>query len=157
MKNAVLLTVLIVLIGLTTLQWPPGCSAPTSDLPTVQMPIGTSVFTLEIADTYVTRQRGLMFRDSMPSRHGMLFVFNDDEPRSFWMKNTRIPLDIVYLDASGRIVSIHQMKPYDLSSTRSKGSARYAIELNVGTAASLGLKEGEQLAIPSQILSKKVE
>lgn len=157
MKNILLLILLFVLVGLLTLQWPHGCSAPASDLPTVQMTLAGRPFTLEVADTFATRQRGLMYRDAMPARHGMLFVFDRDQPQSFWMKNTRIPLDIIYVNEAGRIVSIHQMKPYDLASTSSKAPARFAIELNQGTAASLHLKEGDPLPIPPSILTRKAE
>lgn len=89
-----------------------------------------------------------MQRDSMPTDHGMIFVFPDDQVRQFWMRNTRIPLDILFLDASGRIVSIHQMKPYDESQTSSDFPARYAIELNNGVVATTGAKVGEQLQVP---------
>ncbi|MGE5608651.1 MAG: DUF192 domain-containing protein [Bacillota bacterium] len=119
-----------------------------SGLRTVQMQIGQKRFTLEVADTDSSRQYGLMRRDSMPPDHGMLFVFADERPLSFWMKNTRLPLDILYVDAQGRVVSIHQMKPYDLSTTSSDGPAQYAIELNKGAAASAGVKAGDQLTIP---------
>jgi uncharacterized membrane protein (UPF0127 family) len=66
------------------------------------------------------------------------------------MKNTRIPLDILYLDAGGQVVSIHQMKPYDTrTETRSARPAKYAIELNVGRAAAVGVKPGDVLEIPA--------
>jgi uncharacterized membrane protein (UPF0127 family) len=119
-----------------------------SGLRTVQMQIGQKKFTLEVADTDSSREYGLMRRDSMPSDHGMLFVFADERPLSFWMKNTRIPLDIIYVDAQGRVVSLHQMKPYDLGTTSSDGPAQYAIELNQGAAANAGVKAGDQLVIP---------
>ncbi|HEX2973581.1 MAG TPA: DUF192 domain-containing protein [Tepidisphaeraceae bacterium] len=119
-----------------------------SGLRTVQMQIGTRTFTLEVADTDSSRQYGLMHRDSLPADHGMLFVFEDERPLGFWMKNTRIPLDILYVDAQGRVVSIHQMKPHDLSTTSSDGPAQYAIELNEGAAARAGVKPGDHLPLP---------
>src|SRR3954471_21933201 len=70
-------------------------------LPTVQVSLGGKPFTLEVADTDANRQYGLMRRDSMPADHGMIFVFGDERERGFWMKNTRIPLDIVYVNAAG--------------------------------------------------------
>ena len=87
----------------------------------------------------------------MPSDHGMLFVFAAEEhpALSFWMKNTRIPLDVIYLDASGRVVSVHQMRPYDLRGVSSEGPAQYAIELNQGAAAKTGLKKGDVVHLPN--------
>src|SRR5437667_1419898 len=75
-------------------------SAPSSapaPLRTTTMQIGSQTFTLEVADTDSTREFGLMKRDSMPADHGMIFVFSRDEPRGFWMKNTRFPLDILFI------------------------------------------------------------
>lgn len=128
---------------------PVGCHGGSKDgLRTVRMQIGQKAFTLEVADTPGTREYGLMLRDSMPGDHGMIFVFPYEQEQSFWMKNTRIPLDIVYVDAGGRVVSVRQMKPYDLSSVPSNGKAKYAIELNQGAAADAGVKAGDQLSIP---------
>jgi uncharacterized membrane protein (UPF0127 family) len=125
-----------------------GHGGPESGLRTVQMRIGQKTFTLEVADTPGTREYGLMQRDSMPADHGMIFVFPDEDNRAFWMKNTRIPLDIIYLDHLGRVVSIKQMKPYDLSSVPSDGPTKYAIELNKDAAAGAGVKSGDTLTIP---------
>src|SRR5689334_16324460 len=113
-----------------------GCrEAPQSKLPTVDMQLGQKTFTLEVAKNDDSREHGLMQRDKMPSDHGMIFVFDDCKDRAFWMKNTRIPLDIVFLDENARIISIKQMKAYDLSTTPSDGPAKWAIELNEGAAA----------------------
>jgi uncharacterized membrane protein (UPF0127 family) len=128
-----------------------GCSerSPTNGLATTTMKIGRETFTLEIANTSAAREHGLMERDSMPADHGMIFVFKAPDELSFWMKNTRIPLDILYLDEHGKVVSIHQMKPYDRSGVPSDGPAKYAIELNVGRASDVGAKVGDVLEIPA--------
>jgi uncharacterized membrane protein (UPF0127 family) len=118
------------------------------NLPTTTMRLGAESFTLEIADEDKEREIGLMNRRAMPASHGMIFVFPEEERRSFYMKNTLIPLDIVYADADGDIVSIHQMQPLDLTGISSRAPAKYAIELNLGTAARLGLKPGDHLDIP---------
>lgn len=123
-------------------------------LPTVTMQIGGKTYTLEVADNEKDRRRGLMQRDALPDDRGMIFVFNREAPLSFWMKNTRIPLDIVYVDAKGKVVSIKQMKPYDLGSTPSDGPAMYAIELNKGAAEKLGLKAGDTLVVPNGLSAK---
>src|SRR6185312_5592099 len=63
-------------------------------------------FDIEIAADDASRERGLMFRDSMPADHGMLFTFDDEQERTFWMKNTHIPLDILYFDKKYKLVSV---------------------------------------------------
>jgi uncharacterized membrane protein (UPF0127 family) len=121
---------------------------------TVPMKIGEKTFRLEVADTDALRQKGLMRRDSMPKDHGMIFVFTDEAPRGFWMKNTRIALDIVYVDAKGKVVSIKQMKPFDVTTVPSDGPAQYAIELNQGTAADVGIKAGDALELPKGLKAR---
>ena len=118
----------------------------------VTMQLGGKTFTLEVARMDLSREIGLMFRDAMPADHGMIFVFPEASRLSFWMRNTRIPLDIVYVGTDQRIVSVHQMKPYDESQTTAAGPAKWAIELNEGTAAKLGLQAGQKLDIPAEAL-----
>jgi len=129
--------------------------APQSGLPETTMTIGHKTFTLEIAASDAAHETGLMNRDSMPSDHGMIFVFTGESPRTFWMKHTRIPLDILYVDATGKVVSVHQMKPFDLSPVASRGAARYAIELNEGAATAAGVKDGDQLSLPPDVTGAK--
>ena len=117
-------------------------------LPTTTMKLGTKTFTLEIAANEEDRERGLMRRDSMPADHGMIFVFGEPIVLQFYMKNTRIPLDIVFVGPDQKVVSIKQMKPYDLSTTSSDYKAKWAIELNKDAAADAGLKVGDQLDVP---------
>lgn len=130
-----------------------GCrdSGPSSGLRVVQMPIGSRTFKLEVADTSDVQNVGLMKRDSMPEDRGMIFVFKESQRRNFWMRNVRFPLDIIFMDSSGKIVSIKQMKPYDESSVPSDASAQFAIELNKGAAAATGVKVGDTLRIPPEI------
>jgi uncharacterized membrane protein (UPF0127 family) len=126
-----------------------GCeNQPQSNLPVVDVKIGMRLYRLEVADSDATREHGLMQRDSMPADHGMIFVFPDLQERGFWMDKTRIPLDILFLDSSGRVVSIHQMQPYDRNTTRSNGPAQFAIELNQGAANQAGVKVGDTIYIP---------
>jgi uncharacterized protein len=127
-----------------------GCTEqpPPGALDTVRMTIGNRTFTLEVADTDEARTYGLMRRDSMPRNHGMIFVFPDEQERGFWMKNVRFDLDITFLDADARVVSIHRMEAYDRRSTYSDGPAKYAIELNAGMAREAGVKVGDVLDIP---------
>src|SRR5262249_26108202 len=101
-------------------------------------------------NTDATREFGLMKRDDMAPTHGMIFVFGEEQPRSFWMKNTRIPLDILYLDSTGKIVSVKQMKAYDLTAVPSDAPAKHGLELNIHTASKFGIKVGDQIDIPPE-------
>jgi uncharacterized membrane protein (UPF0127 family) len=128
-----------------------GChkDAVASNLPMVQVPIGSKTFTLEVAAREGDRNKGLMYRDFMPEDRGMIFVFGEVKDVSFWMKNTRIPLDILFVDPSGKVISIRQMKPYvEFPGTPSGGAIKYAIELNSGEAGKAGAKVGDVLVIP---------
>ena len=106
------------------------------------MSIGSKTYTLEIAASTADRNRGLMYRDSMPADHGMIFIFAKPEERDFWMRNTRIPLDILFLDPAGKVVSISRMEPYDEHGTHSRGAARFAVELNAGEAQAAARSPG---------------
>ena len=117
---------------------------------TVAVKLGTETFKVEVAATDRARQLGLMHRKSMPQDRGMLFVFPDERELSFWMKNTHIPLDIVYADRNGKVVSIKQMRPLDESAVPSDGPSKYAIEVNQGAAARAGVKAGDVISIPEE-------
>jgi len=108
-------------------------------------------FDVEIADTEPARERGLMFRDSMPADHGMLFLFDDSAVRTFWMKNCRMPLDILYFDDKYKLVSVQQRVPACRSDPcpvyPSENAAKYVLELNAGTADKLGVKPGDTLNV----------
>jgi uncharacterized membrane protein (UPF0127 family) len=108
-------------------------------------------FIVELADTDDKRALGLMFRDSMPDNHGMLFVFPGEAGRSFWMKNTRISLDIFYFDSKLVLVSVSEntlpCRTLKCPTYPSDGPAAYVLELNAGKAAELGVKPGDALAL----------
>lgn len=108
-------------------------------------------FKVELALTPDEQAMGLMFRESLPPEAGMLFVFGQEAPRSFWMKNTRIPLDILYFDAALRLVSVAEhARPCAVRSCPgypSEGPARYVLELNAGQASELGLERGDELRL----------
>ena len=127
-----------------------GCEKdkPQGTLPTVTMQLGDRQFTLEVADNERDRKYGLMRRESMPADHGMIFAFPREAPLAFYMRNTKIPLDIIYVSASGRVVSVKQMQPHDERTVPSDGPAQFAIELNKGMAAACGVKIGDKLTIP---------
>ncbi len=101
-------------------------------------------FAVEVADTDQRRALGLMHRESMPADHGMVFDFKQDQPVSMWMRNTRIPLDMLFIDRDGRVVNIHARAiPFDETAIHSDGPVRGVLELNGGTAARLGLRPGD--------------
>ena len=116
-------------------------------------------FELEVAADPRTRERGLSGRRELPARGGMLFVFPNEAPRSFWMRDCVIDMDLLFLDRSGRLVSIHHMKveppraPYEdpraywarLRQYPSGAPVMYAIELRSGVATALGLVRGEHI------------
>lgn len=150
--NAILLVVLVGLVLYALVESPAGCqgkAAGEGELRAVEMKIGQRDFTLEVADTPAARQRGLMHRKSMPEDRGMIFVFPGEAVRDFWMRNTHIPLDIIFVNAERKVVSIEQMKPYDERGASSGKPAKYAIELNKGMAEKAGVKVGDVVEIPA--------
>ncbi|MBW8316112.1 MAG: DUF192 domain-containing protein [Hydrogenophaga sp.] len=107
-------------------------------------------FTVEVADDGPERNRGLMFRDHLPDGTGMLFVHDVEERQAYWMKNTRIPLDIFYFDSQRRLVSVSRGVPSCSLGDRcppypSAGPALYVLELNSGEAGRLGVAKGDEL------------
>jgi uncharacterized membrane protein (UPF0127 family) len=110
-----------------------------------------TTFSTEFAADDASREHGLMDRTELKPDHSMLFFFTDDEPRAFWMKNTLIPLDILYFDGARKLVSMQlnaqPCKADPCAIYPSDGNARYVLELPAGTAGRLGLKLGEPLII----------
>jgi uncharacterized membrane protein (UPF0127 family) len=112
---------------------------------TAPIRIGGVEVTAEIADNQELRAQGLMNRDSLATNHGMLFVYGTAEVRSFWMRNTRIPLDIAFIDANGVIINILQMEPQSDENYYSQGPMMYALEMNVGWFEANGVGPGDRL------------
>jgi len=110
-------------------------------------------FDVEIAADDASRERGLMFRDALEPDHGMLFLFDRAMSQTFWMKNTHIPLDILYFDDKYKLVSMQQRVPpchstgNDCPVYPSTGPAQYVLELNAGVADKLGVKTGDELKV----------
>lgn len=107
-------------------------------------------YAVEIADDDAERARGLMFRDTLAPEAGMLFIHDREEPQAYWMKNTRIALDILYFDGQRRLVSQQRDVPPCTLGDRcppypSDAPARYVLELNAGQAEKLGLQNGAEL------------
>lgn len=108
---------------------------------------------IELATNDESRRCGLSLRDRLKFDHGMLFVFDQDQALSFWMKDTRIPLSIAFLTAQGEILNIHAMKPMnDELHYPSVGLARYALEVNQGWFSKHGIKPGDTIQLPMDTL-----
>jgi uncharacterized protein len=104
---------------------------------------------VEVVQTEEEKARGLMFRESLGKNEGMLFVYEKEEFLSFWMKNTRIPLSIAFIDATGRIVDIQDMDPFSLETHTSAVPAVYALEVNQGWFQRNGVTPGDRVNLPS--------
>lgn len=101
---------------------------------------------IEIADDEYQTQTGLMYRKSMKNSQGMLFIFPDSQYRYFYMRNTEIPLDIIYIDKNLTIVSIQKnAKPFDETSLPSEGPAKYVLEINGGLSTTWNLEKGDKI------------
>lgn len=99
---------------------------------------------VEVASTHAERMKGLMYRSSMDYDKGMLFLFEKEEVQSFWMKNTILPLDIIFIDSRGVINTIYtNTTPYSEKSLPSKKPSRYVVEVNAGYCKNHGIKEGD--------------
>ena len=110
---------------------------------------GVHVFTVEIADTEPARERGLMFRKELPAGQGMLFDFHQEQQVGFWMKNTLIPLDMIFIDGRGRVVSVaHSATPLSEKVIMSGAPARAVLEVIGGTARRLGIEPGDRVYNP---------
>ncbi|HOO50926.1 MAG TPA: DUF192 domain-containing protein [Alphaproteobacteria bacterium] len=113
---------------------------------------------VEIALNNNDRAKGLMFRTELDDFSGMLFVFPEDRQVAFWMKNTLIPLDMLFIDATGMIVHIHKMaKPKDLTKIPSPQPIRAVLEINGGMSEKLGILEGNRLFPEGLIKSLEVQ
>lgn len=111
----------------------------------VAMRVGGHEIQVEVADDPAERERGLMYRESLPDDEGMLFVYPTQDTRSFWMRNTLIPLDIAFIDPDGLIVDIQQMQPQTDELTTSKYPFMYALEMNLGWFDANGVEVGHRL------------
>ena len=114
------------------------------ELPTVRVAIKGHDLTIELATTPEARSCGLSLRDSLPENRGMLFVYSEPEILTFWMKNTRMPLTIAFIDTAGRIVSIQKMNPFPITTIyASPVPALYALEVNQGWFEENGVGVGD--------------
>jgi len=116
-----------------------------AQMPVMTLGAGMHLIQAEVANTNESRMQGLMYRKSLGANNGMLFVFTEDERHCMWMKNTFVPLSVAFIDAKGRIVSIHDMEPQTENSHCATAPARFALEMNKGWFKSKGIAPGVQL------------
>jgi len=122
-----------------------GAAPAVVELPATKLSIGKHTIMAEVAATPAQRETGLMYRFSLKPDHGMIFVFDREEPQAFWMKNTYIALSIAFIAADGRIVNILEMSPQDETTRWSSGPAQYALEMRKGWFAEHGIKAGDRV------------
>jgi len=111
----------------------------------------------EVAFTQKDRTIGLMFRDTLDNDHGMLFIYPQERNLSFWMKNTKIPLSIAFINSKGIITQIDSMTPYSLMGHTSKEKVKYALEMEQGWFIKNGIKIGSKVGLSPEIRSLKTE
>lgn len=122
------------------------CAEPAMPL-VIQRQDGVIVnFEVELATTTLARQQGLMGRQALPRRHGMLFDFEHEQPVSMWMKNTLVPLDMLFINDQGVVVSLHaEAQPESLQEIVSSKPVRYVMEINGGESAVYAIRPGDQV------------
>ena len=127
--------------------WTGGAFAACSvDHITLRNDSATIRFDVELAVTPQERSKGLMFRESLPNRSGMLFVFDPPQPVAFWMKNTLIPLDMIFLDRTGTVSHVHESAiPGDLTPIEGGDAVFAVLEINAGLSARYSISVGTQM------------
>ncbi len=146
---------LIVLILLVFLQCSlPGCASTPAETRPGFVPIlfGSEVLWVEIAATNTAREHGLMGRVHLPEDDGMIFIYVSERILSFWMLNTLVDLDIAFVDSAGAIVDICQMRKLDETPVSPKRPAKYAIEANKGWFETRGIRTGDRVHMPPELL-----
>ena len=123
---------------------------PQPKLNSIVLDIGGHALDTEVAATAVERQRGLSFRQSLGENSGMLFVYREQRPLVFTMRETSIPLAIAFLDAELVILEIQQMKPFAVEPYPAQNPAQYALEVNAGWFQSHNIKPGMRVNLPKQ-------
>ncbi|MBO6901969.1 MAG: DUF192 domain-containing protein [Rhizobiaceae bacterium] len=147
--NTVLLLALSLLTTVALAQSAPPMLLPVDPVPLViETQAGERNFSVEIADDNSERSRGLMFRQNLPEMRGMLFVFENTRRVAFWMKNTPLPLDLIFVGENGRVSTIGQGEPFSETPISATGPVRFVLEVHQGTAAALGIAPGDRLRHP---------
>jgi len=124
-----------------------GCAP---DVLELRGPAGAQRFRVEVADDEAERNQGLMFCEKMPLSAGMLFVYEQPKHAFFWMKNTLIPLDMIFADATGRVMQVHaNAVPLDETAIDGGEDVAFVLEINGGLAQQMGIAAGAEMRHPS--------
>ncbi len=111
---------------------------------------GTAVFSVEVADTPAERSRGLQFREELPQTAGMLFLFEEPGPVTFWMKNTPLPLDMLFISKTGTVTGIYRnATPFDTRMIFGGNEVSAVLEINGGTSTRFGITGGSEILHPA--------
>jgi uncharacterized membrane protein (UPF0127 family) len=141
-----------VVLLLFPLAWTAACTGSNGPVVTLRGAQGSTTVRVEIARTPSELSRGLMWRNELDADAGMLFVFGDSAPRTFWMKNTPLPLDILFIDDRGTVINVGAATtPYSEAPVRSTAPARYVLEVNAGFAARHGIGPGATVTLPEEL------
>ncbi len=131
--------------------------SPISKKNTYEIKINDKTSHAEVAFTQKGRTIGLMFRDALDKDHGMLFIYPQEQSLSFWMKNTKIPLSIAFINSKKIITQIDSMTPYSLMSHTSKEKVKYALEMEQGWFEKNGIKVGCKVGLSPEIRNLETE
>ncbi len=140
-------------------QAPADATPQTTELPTIPVTVasntGEVIFTAEVADDPGERQKGLMFRESLTDTAAMVFLFATEQPRTFWMKNTLIPLDMIFIRADRTILGVvANATPRTLTPRGVPGASQFVLEIRGGLAAELGIEAGQEVKFYAPIPSR---
>ncbi len=126
------------------------------NLQKIPLTIGKAHVKVWVMDTNDKREEGMMYLTDreVKADEGMLFVFSGPQPLSFWMENTILPLDLIFVADDKTVLNVLQGKPFDKSPLPSRGRAQYVVELKAGTSKKLGIKDGDAVSIPDGIRAK---
>lgn len=139
-KTSALALAITLTTGLATAQGTP------QQLPAIKLSTGMHVLEVQVAQTPEQQATGLMFRKTMGTNEGMLFVFEEPRQQCFWMKNTLLPLSVAFIGDDGTVVNLDDMKPQSLDSHCSTRPVRFVLEMNVGWFDKRGVKAGSRFA-----------
>jgi uncharacterized membrane protein (UPF0127 family) len=157
-KTLLAIVAIVAIVGALGFYLYPGIPQSSADqamrLPVDPVPLvartaaGERSFTVEVADDQSERSNGLMFRESMDDDHGMLFVFPETRPVGFWMKDTPMPLDLIFIGEDGRVRDILPGEPFSEALISPGEPVRFVLELKRGTAEKTGINDGDLVRHP---------